>query len=270
MIRNKIVVHFLPGSRLGGGSVRLPFSCRFRAGLPGSEAAEEDPDDEYTEEDDVDEDEANDIYNMRIERRGRRDRHRVTIVETNRQRANVSPGDELRVDTSFDTNNAALRPAIRSCWLSADGRRTDDEAATSSVPRQDRLLEDGCPSAASAANVTVFSSASHAPAFAFRVTERHLRMEQIYVFCVIGLCVPSDAGGGLNNVATVSFALHGFKHVFTIVLLFMYSVWTRSSGAPRRPPGRRRCRRRRRCSWSGAGRCTSSWYSPPPRRGRTA
>ena len=198
MFRNNVVLTFPPSSKLANVQLKIPFSCKFRPGLPGMESPSYDDEDSNGEADDV----AFDNAEMGDDFGGASgEMYTMTVRKTTGASADPSSltvGDVLRVDTNFETRTPLLL-AIESCWIS---RSNADEGS----PGVDDLflISGGCP----INNVSLSSTALGNPSFTFAITKSFLRLRpSFYLFCQIGLCSPPGLGqeGNVGEVSTIFF-----------------------------------------------------------------
>ena len=84
---------------------------------------------------------------------------------------NVHAGDTVTVNFDFETP-LKFGLSIEQCWLTSQpsGKSANDHW----------LVADGCPGP----SATMVSSSR----FQFVVTQQHLAMRRIYIFCVVGIC----------------------------------------------------------------------------------
>ena len=139
--------------------------------------------------------ESSEMYTMQILRKKDGQRVPKVLVTTPNDKATVSVGDQLKVETDFKTR-AFLSLAIEQCWI-ADHAHADERT----VSEDKWLIYEGCPSTP---NVTMFPlPLGTNPAFAFSVTDEHRKMGKFYLFCIMGLCSPVQelTGGNLGSVS---------------------------------------------------------------------
>ena len=101
----------------------------------------------------------------------------------------VYAGDTVTVNFDFETP-LKFGLSIEQCWLTSQpsGKSANDHW----------LVADGCPSP----SATMVSSSR----FQFVVTQQHLAMRRIYVFCVVGIC--KTEGKVTDKLGKVSYYMH--------------------------------------------------------------
>eukprot|EP00095_Tigriopus_kingsejongensis_P008368 maker-scaffold856_size87843-snap-gene-0.17 protein:Tk08368 transcript:maker-scaffold856_size87843-snap-gene-0.17-mRNA-1 annotation:"hypothetical protein DAPPUDRAFT_95568" len=188
MFRNNVILQFSRQSRLFKKKIQIPFFCRVKPGLHGEERVVVEKMGGLSPttllDTSLDGSTLEEMYAMTIKKRAREDHEHHILVEHRDQMADVALGDELTVQTSFDTKSF-LNLAIERCWLS-DLAEVDPHT----VPKQQILIWEGCPTETSV-NVTLFPTyRTRNPAFAFEVVESMMDFEEFFLFCLIGLCSP--------------------------------------------------------------------------------
>lgn len=195
MVRNNLVLQFSPSSKFNSRSLEIPFTCTFKASLPGQPDAydAEIVGDDLFSNNKVDEknayDDLEEMYVLLVDRQSQGGSE--LLAQTRSDSANVSPGDILRVRTDFETR-AALKLAIEKCWLSpSPAVATADGADESDEERTFPLVDKGC---SAGSNVTVLSTQDGLnPSFILRLGENLLALRRIYIFCRLGLCSPVES-----------------------------------------------------------------------------
>ena len=205
MFRNKVHLHFRSSSEFFGHSAEVSFSCKFKPGLLGGGEASavvyDDYEDDYLDYgDEVGYSfgrDSSEMYTMTVQLKSRPG-HPRDLVSHRTESADVALGDELRVQTDFETRSP-LSLAIEQCWISQNSKAVDGPSSGEQI-----LIENGCPWPGS--NVSIDASSVN-PSFAFRVSETHLQLRKMYIFCLIGLCSPDKilAEGNLKLVSELKF-----------------------------------------------------------------
>ena len=211
MFRNNIVLHLGPSSSLERAELVVPFSCRFKPGLPGMEAEAEAASqgdggnaalDDFSFDSVGDQEEEEEEMYVMIVTVFHLDGRPSSVLSRRGDAAVASVGEEARVSVSFDTR-ASLRLALEKCWLTAyeDGGYYDADSG-------DRLLvKEGCPvlSDDGGANVTLLPNGGGGgeggpldPSFSFRLTPLARPAKRVYLMCLMGLCSPEQSASGLN------------------------------------------------------------------------
>lgn len=187
IMMNEIHLKFAEGSEFHGLPVTVPFTCKYPPGFQGFPINTDDYDYDYDYDDEEPDttESSSEMYGMKILRKKKRSKRPEVLVSKPNDRATVSVGDQLKVQTVF-ASQTVLSLMIEECWVS-DHPGADKH----SVPSHHRLIEEGC---SVSKNVTMFPTPlGTQPAFVFEVTNEHRRMSQIYLFCIIGLCSPVES-----------------------------------------------------------------------------
>lgn len=215
VMMNEIHLQFAEGSEFYRHPVRIPFTCKFAPGFLGFPVSE--PEDEeyesydtFHEDDEADENDDDEMYTMKILRKVRNQRRPEILVTRPDDQATVNVGDQLKVQSDFKTRSF-LSLMIEKCWI-ADHASADQR----SISEDKWLIYEGCPTSK---NLTMLPTPMGSdPAFAFSVTEEHLRMGQFYIFCIMGLCSPVESLTS-GNLVMVSMK-DGCSFVRSFVTLF--------------------------------------------------
>ena len=101
-------------------------------------------------------------------------------------------GDHLIARTEAELN-MGLNLALDKCWISS----RPDDLMPRGADGELLLVDGGCPAAG---GVRVFGGPSERPGLAFDVTDSMARLQRVYLFCLVGMCSPSEAfaRGNLN------------------------------------------------------------------------
>ena len=108
------------------------------------------------------------------------------IASRRGETATVHTGDTLTVSFDFETP-LKFGLSVEQCWLSS--------LPSGKSANYHWLVADGCPAPN---RVSMVSSSG----FRFGVTNQHLAMRRIYVFCVVGIC--KTEGKVTDNLGKVS------------------------------------------------------------------
>merc|ERR1712045_137529 len=198
IMRNEIHLKFSPQSELYGYLVRLRFTCKYAPGIfgfPMTDDTSDDDDLEYESSTDDDEDKE-EMYTMQISRKRKRPLPSEILVSRKNDHAKVYVGDQLKVQTDLQTK-FPVSLMIEKCWLGNHPNANEPR----SLMDANWLIYEGCPhNPGDSSNVTMFPvPIGTNPGFTFQITEAHSKMNQVYVFCLIGICTP-DPGQSNGNI----------------------------------------------------------------------
>ncbi len=183
-MKNSIHLKFAPDSEFFGQSVSVPFHCKYPPGFYGHPV---DPGDDDLDEGETSPETVEDskMYTMKILRQRASSRIHEVLVSDSDDSAQVSVGDDLKVETYFQTNSL-FSLMIEKCWVSSSPH---DESRAMTGDKY--LIYEGCPVHK---NVSFLRTPfGENPSFTFQVTQEHRQMEEIYLFCIMGLCSPIDS-----------------------------------------------------------------------------
>jgi len=186
MYRNNLHVQFVRGS-LAGQIEKIPFICKFKSGIPGITAYEDEEgtDTDYhlrAEEPDLSGDE---MYSLKVQLVSE-DEKKQTLLEKKSDSATAAIGDNIYVSTHIEAAHY-LALATEQCWLSNTSRVTPH-----ATPKDMMLISTGCP-----ANKGVslqWDKESSTSAFLFKMNPEFLGASKVWIQCRMGLCSATDYG----------------------------------------------------------------------------
>lgn len=171
----------------------MRFTCKYAPGIfgfPGPDTSDDYL--EYESSTDDDEEDKDEMYTMQISRKRKRPLPSEILVSLPNDHAKVYVGDQLKIQTDLETKFPASL-MIEKCWLGNHPNANEPR----SLINANWLIYEGCPLNE---NVTMFPvPIGTNPGFTFQITEAHSKMNQVYVFCLIGICTP-DPGQSNGNI----------------------------------------------------------------------